>query len=162
MNWFKRLVKWFRGSNKPIDIRAPSATTQLIHRLAKNNGMYHVKLGMMHEMEVYSSNISQLLDWMKIVIRTIEFKDYVPESWKRNPEKLKSMTLDDYLFVDGIFQYPAEMLDIVLRRAERIEALMTQEGMEDYLKEYYQRQFSPVFDDVLAYLNGVHKCTKWD
>lgn len=160
MRWISALWRWFK---KPLAVSETTTFDELGSLFTVLSGKsvnYRPKLGLEYSVTMYSADLRMLMGWVEMAIATIDMAEYVPEKWKRNQELIKRFSLDDYLAEDGVFYYPEETIELVLRKAKKLHELMTQSDLDAATMEYYRRQFRPIMDDLTQYLVAVTRCCK--
>lgn len=159
MRWWEKIKRWF--SKEPVIDELPviDQITYLLKRSERTSFKFDVKRSMDDQIVVYSKDVGMLRDWLDLAIATIENNDYVPDKWKRNPEKLKRMTFDDYLTIEDYVVYPIECEQWLVKKIDRLTILLKNPKANPHKIEYYQRQFSPILDDLINYLGAVIHCS---
>lgn len=159
MNWWKRIKGWFFKEPEVEEMKPVDQITYLLNKSARCTFKFDVKRSMGERITVYSVNVEMLREWLDLMIATVENNEYVPDKWKHNPEKLKRMTLDDFLTCkDGVI-YPIECDEWLERKCGRLTTVLSSNKISPHKLEYYHRQFSPILDDVVTYLTAVIRCS---
>lgn len=159
MSWWKKIKGWFIREPEIEEMKPLDQITFLLNKSACVTFKFNVKRSMGERITVYSKNIEMLREWLDLMIATVENSDYIPDKWKHNPEKIKQMSLDDYLTSNDGVIYPIECDDWITRKCERLKNLLSNPKLNPHKVEYYHRQFSPILDDVVVYLTAVIRCS---
>lgn len=159
MAWWHRIKRWFVKEPLLEEMSTLDRISYLLEQTVIQSRRFDVKLSMSERITVYSKDIGMLVSWINLMIATVESGEYVPEKWKRNPEKIKTMTLDDYLVDEQEIVYPYEFEEGFCKKIDKLKVLLNDPRLSPHKVEYYERQFSPILDDLKIYLVAVKRCS---